>query len=241
MSDIVIGGKPFPCEATVKTWLEDNRFDARSEFCLAVHGAGPCGPPHGDPGQPPANPSARRYGYRPALRDLGDAFTPEAVQGVIRQCVIHLDGCTSSEMCMDVLHNERGLSCHFLVDNDGTVFQTLDLGYMAYHARGMNPRSVGIELSNLGDANDPKLARLAEQAYGGARRKVTCRIHGQVILSYAFTDAQLSALRLLVKALVLHMPNLPLTYPQERPGQQVWGKLDDDVLASYEGLLVLMW
>ena len=33
-------------------------------------------------------------------------------------------------MASSVLQNERGLSCHFLLDNDGTIYQTLDLALM---------------------------------------------------------------------------------------------------------------
>ena len=44
----------------------------------------------------------------------------------------------------------RGLSAHFLLDLDGTIYQTLDLRERAYHAGASNSRSIGIEIANVG-------------------------------------------------------------------------------------------
>ena len=40
--------------------------------------------------------------------------------------VNHWDVCLSSTSCHRVLNN-RGISVHFLIDNDGTIYQTLDI------------------------------------------------------------------------------------------------------------------
>ena len=58
---------------------------------------------------------------------IGADRSLERLKQVVRQFVIHHDGCMDSRSCFQVLHNERGLSVHFLIDNDGTIFQTLDL------------------------------------------------------------------------------------------------------------------
>ena len=57
---------------------------------------------------------------------MGEDAPYDAVKSVIKQFVIHHDGCASADMCFNVLQNERGLSCHFLIDNDGTIFQTIE-------------------------------------------------------------------------------------------------------------------
>lgn len=49
-----------------------------------------------------------------------------------------------------MLHDRRGLSCHFLLDVDGTIYQTLDLRERAWHATTSNDRSIGIEIANVG-------------------------------------------------------------------------------------------
>ena len=74
----------------------------------------------------------------------------ERLQGVVDQCVLHFDACGSSRRCFEVLHDQRFLSCHFLLDVDGTIYQTLDLKERAWHATSSNDRSVGIEIANVG-------------------------------------------------------------------------------------------
>ncbi len=68
----------------------------------------------------------------------------------VDQFVIHYDAAGSSRQCFKVLHEVRELSSHFLLDLDGTVYQTLDLSARAWHATIANDRSVGIEIANIG-------------------------------------------------------------------------------------------
>jgi N-acetyl-anhydromuramyl-L-alanine amidase AmpD len=139
---------------------------------------------------------------------------------VVRQFVLHHDGCDSANTCFKVLHNERGLSCHFLLDNDGTIYQTLDLAFMAFHAAGFNAESIGIELSNRGDA------KAWPNYYKRQRRETTTvRIHGHVYQCYQFTPEQNDAMRALAKGLSRALPNLPLEYPQDDPGHQAWSEI----------------
>lgn len=65
----------------------------------------------------------------------------------IKQFVNHWDACLSSKSCQDVL-DKRGLSVHFLIDNDGTIYQTLDMQHAAWHAGNANRFTVGVEISN---------------------------------------------------------------------------------------------
>jgi hypothetical protein len=66
--------------------------------------------------------------------------------------VNHWDVCLSAESCATVL-NRRGISVHFLIDNDGTIFQMLDTQHKAWHAGhprlgGGNTKGIGVEISN---------------------------------------------------------------------------------------------
>lgn len=47
----------------------------------------------------------------------------------------------------DTLHNKRRLSVHFVIDDDGTVFQFLDPFAKAWHAGSHNNCSVGVEMN----------------------------------------------------------------------------------------------
>lgn len=65
------------------------------------------------------------------------------------QFVNHWDAALSSHSCARII-NKRGLSMHFLIDNDGTIYQTLDIQNVAFQAgsKFWNTNSVGVEISN---------------------------------------------------------------------------------------------
>ena len=67
----------------------------------------------------------------------------------IRLFVNHWDVCLNSKSCNDIL-NRSGISVQFLIDNDGTIYQTMDMQHGAWHAGSerVNRASVGVEISN---------------------------------------------------------------------------------------------
>jgi hypothetical protein len=168
---------------------------------------------------------ATRYRRR---RLMGRGRSLSRLRTVVRQIVVHLDGCRDAQMCYNVLHNERGLSVHFMVDNDGTIYQGLDLVDCAFHAGGVNEISIGIELQNRGDA-----ARYPNY-YPEGRGTVTCRIHGVQFLSYDFTEAQYEAMTRLSRLLTRIFDRVALRSPQ-RGGEPVWTTITG--LRSWVGFL----
>mgnify|MGYP000387914055 CR=1 FL=1 len=144
------------------------------------------------------NKGARRYAYRPSLRRyyFGGGKQPplDAAKASINKFIFHHDGCPSSEICWKVLQNERGLSCHFLIDGDGTIYQTADLALMAFHAAQYNLSAIGLELNNRGDAKK-------EPDYYKDRRTVACKIGNSPILAWDFTDAQYQSMNDLARLL----------------------------------------
>lgn len=46
---------------------------------------------------------------------------------------------------------EKDISIHYIVDRTGTVAASIDEDRIAWHAKGRNARSIGIELTNNGD------------------------------------------------------------------------------------------
>lgn len=83
-------------------------------------------------------------------RVRGGGWDLPLLQRVVDQFVMHFDVCGTSRTCFHVLHDERGLSVHFLLDLDGTIYQTLDLKERAWHATTSNDRSIGVEIANIG-------------------------------------------------------------------------------------------
>ena len=231
MGKIWIAGVGFDVDAKVVRWDDGPKFNARSEFCINPHQT--CGNggrfPYSE--KKPVSRS-NRVARRPALRSLGDNPTMSAAQAVVRQFILHHDGCPDAASCFNVLHNERGLSCHFLLDNDGTIYQTLDLAWMGFHAAGFNAYSVGIEMSNRGDA---KKWPTFYSKKGQARETTTCRIHDHTYLAFQYTKQQYEALEKLVRGLARALPNMPIDYPQQSPGYQAWGEITN--ANTYAGLL----
>ncbi len=213
-----------------------NGWDATQETC--VFSPTPCIVPYG---QPPANGGGtRRYALRPPLRKFGFPRTsghkpppPAEVAKHIRKFVLHHDGLTTAEMCWNVLQNERGLSCHFLIDNDGTIYQTLDLAYMGYHAAIFNRDSIGVEICSRGDATKYPDAYARHKLYGAnpagpvERGTEKCRINNHTILGWKFDQRQVEAMRLLATSLRKHLPNLPLEFPRDptSPSKPYWNTM----------------
>src|SRR5688500_12790599 len=217
MGELIIANQVFNIDAPVVNWHQ-NGWDATAERC--VQPSHPCSGP-GAYGANAKNKSPRRYALRPMLRKYQKNPPLDATKASIKQFVLHHDGCWSAEMCWNVLHNERGLSCHFLIDNDGTIFQTIDLAYMAYHAAEFNVSSIGVEFCSRGDATkDPNAGEYRKR--GMKRDTVPCKINGHTIMSYQFAPAQYEAFRTLARSLTRLLPNLPVEYPQHLPGKQSW-------------------
>src|SRR5207302_1593164 len=83
-------------------------------------------------------------------RVRGGGWDLPTLQRVVDQFVIHYDAAGTSKNCFRTLQDFRGLSVHFMIDLDGTIYQTLDVKERAFHATTANTRSVGVEIANIG-------------------------------------------------------------------------------------------
>jgi N-acetyl-anhydromuramyl-L-alanine amidase AmpD len=101
--------------------------------------------------------SPNRYGLR--AKDLtpeelervrGGGWDLPTLQKHVDQFVLHYDVAGVSRNCFRTLQDFRDLSVHFMLDIDGTIYQTLDVKERAWHATKSNDRSVGIEIANMG-------------------------------------------------------------------------------------------
>lgn len=64
-----------------------------------------------------------------------------------KMIVTHWDATTSAAKCKRVLQ-ARKISTHFCIDNDGVIYQYVDTNNVAWHARGANNHSIGIDFTN---------------------------------------------------------------------------------------------
>ncbi|MBI5863976.1 MAG: N-acetylmuramoyl-L-alanine amidase [Planctomycetes bacterium] len=159
--EIVVCGQLYHIGTPVRLWLDLGGYDAyrlekRFENPRIVAG----GP---SPATNPAEAAKARYGswrkHLPAEEwdsVWHDGWTPERLAEHVDQFVMHYDVCGTSQQCFKVLHDLRNLSVHFMLDVDGTIYQTLDLKERAWHATIANDRSIGIEIANIG-AYDTKV------------------------------------------------------------------------------------
>ena len=200
--EIAVCGRFFHTGARVVLWLDPDGYDAYR--------------PHRHFEPEKAEPSGRktvaRYG---SFRKGMEGRRLEDLQRQVDQVVIHYDAAGTSERCFKVLHDIRGLSAHFLLDRDGTIYQTLDLKERAWHAGTANDRSIGIEIANLGAYADPKkLASIAERVGlpGGEMKRGV--IHGSMLHQYPFTEAQYLALGRLLATLCRVLPRIEPKMPR---------------------------
>lgn len=157
--EIVVCGQFFHTGTPVVLWLDPGGYDAyRVEPRFGESGSGGAG-----------NGKTRRYdtlrGHLPtpvAERVRRDGWTLKLLREYVDLFVIHYDVCGTSQTCFKVLHDQRGLSVHFLLDIDGTIYQTLDLKERAWHAGPANDRSIGIEIANIG-AYPPERSQNADK------------------------------------------------------------------------------
>jgi N-acetyl-anhydromuramyl-L-alanine amidase AmpD len=198
-------------------------------------------------------------------RVRGGGWDLPTLQKVVDQFVLHFDVCGVSRTCFNVLHDHRGLSVHFMLDIDGTIYQTLDVKERAWHATSSNGRSVGIEIANMGaytkEENTPLEKWYARDAQGrtyitlpekigdggvlttnfvgrpARNEPVVGEVQGRKLLQYDFTPEQYKALAHLTAALTKVLPLIKCDYPRDAAGKLITRKLEDEQLRNYQGVI----
>lgn len=161
----MIAGQLFHTGAPVVLWTDPGGYDAyRTERRFVPFDRSAWTPPEagsGGDGGSGGVATPNRYGLRfardpgklpPDLLEQvrGGGWDLASLQERVDQFVIHYDAAGTSRQCFKVLHDRRGLSVHFMLDLDGTIYQTLDVKERAWHATTSNDRSIGIEIANIG-------------------------------------------------------------------------------------------
>ncbi len=217
-----------------------------------------------------AEPASARYGsWRRHLppevlrRVWAGGWSLEQLRAYVDLFVLHYDVCCTSQRCFRVLHDERELSVHFMLDLDGTIYQTLDLKERAWHAGVANDRSIGIEIANIGAYADMRtLDRWYQRGADGAVRvtlpasmgdggvrtpgfvarparpePVRGVLHGREYLQYDLTPQQYEALGKLTATLCRVLPQIKLQFPRESDGGVSPRMLTKAELDAFSGIL----
>ena len=154
----------------------------------------------------------------------------------IRLFVNHWDVCLSSTSCQRVL-DRRGASVHFLIDNDGTIYQTLDMQHGAWHAGSerVNRASVGVEISN---AYYTKYQDWYERNGFGLRPLVDdAWVHGVKLKEHMdFYPVQIEALKALWKA-IHKAAEIPYEAPKSQFGTTSTKYEQDVKYGSFSGFI----
>lgn len=215
--------------------------------------------------------SPNRYGIRgaglapPLVEQVrGGGWTLDQLREVVDQFVIHYDASGTSRTCFRVLHDQRGLSVHFLLDLDGTIYQCLDVKERAWHATIANDRSIGVEIANIG-AYSPGDAAVLDRWYtkdqlgtrvaipdslgeGGIRTpgfvarparpdRIAGTINGRTLVMYDLTPQQYDSLAKLTAALCATLPRLRVEVPRDPSGRVLDRTLSREEFSSFRGVL----
>eukprot|EP01102_Stenamoeba_stenopodia_P021614 TRINITY_DN8765_c0_g1_i1.p1 TRINITY_DN8765_c0_g1~~TRINITY_DN8765_c0_g1_i1.p1 ORF type:complete len:347 (+),score=65.22 TRINITY_DN8765_c0_g1_i1:93-1133(+) len=192
----------------------------------------------------------------------GGGWPLSLLQETVDLFVYHYDVAGYSKQTFEVLQDERDLSVHFMLDLDGTIYQTLDLKEKAYHAGFANTRTIGIEIANVGAYQPPfdtapfkdwyvvdgnkvsiKLPNNSwikhpERVKSPARSEmISGAINGQTLYQYDFTPAQYEALSKLTAVICLLFPKIKCDYPKDANGHVLNRTLTTEEYTNYHGLL----
>ena len=144
----------------------------------------------------------------------------------IDKIVVHWDGCLNSAQCAKVL-GQRGLSAHFCIDNDGTIHQLMDTNHVGWHARGVNSKSIGIEISNA------VFTKYASKYSPQRPIAPASTLHGKPFPAHLdFYKVQVDALKELLKSLC-GFYNVPLEFPNQN-GELIRGVIK---ASSFKGVI----
>lgn len=249
---IIVAGKRIPIGTHVVTWKDPNGYSAYRRG------------KHFDRSQPADG--KRRYSHRSGLplgMREGD-LSHEDLKQVVHQFVVHYDTTGCSRQCFKVLQDVRNLSVHFMLDVDGTIYQTLDVRDKAWHATISNDFAVGIEIAHPGAWKSPlnaDMRRWYEQDAQGWRQKfpkwlpetgirtdgyvprparpefVSGRVQGRTYHQFDFTNEQYRALPKLIAALNKALPRIRIDAPRDPRGKIIDRALPEATLRQFEGVV----
>jgi len=151
-----------------------------------------------------------------------------------KMIVTHWDATTSAEKCKRVLQ-ARKISTHFCIDNDGVIYQYVDTNNVAWHARGVNNYSIGIDFSN---AYYTKYSSWYERNGLGKRPILKdSKVHGVRLKPHlGYYKIQIEAYKKLVATLCREY-DIPLQTPMVNKDTPDIGVVSEAAKGKYKGIV----
>jgi N-acetylmuramoyl-L-alanine amidase len=264
--EIVVCGQLFHTTTKVVLWTDPGGFDAyRVEPRFAPLDRKPTPEEKEKSDVWSSHYSTRDGGLSKEERErVRGGYDLPLLQRVVDQFVIHYDVAGTSQACFETLQDKRGLSVHFMLDLDGTIYQSLDLKEKAWHATIANGRSIGIEVANVGayplndrsqldrwyrpgpdgkvclvDAGSSKspVFSTGVELRPSRDELITGTVQGEKLQQYDFTSQQYEALARLTATLCTIFPKIHCDYPRDASGSLVTQKLPPADYGRYQGIL----
>lgn len=214
----IVAERPYAIPASVNT--ERMRYEetvVRRKLRRRQHGAD--GPPR------PVPFTHRRSQDPKTTKTPPTAF----VRDTLDLIVLH-DTYTSDARTFFVESGEEGTSAHFLIDYEGTIYQTLDLVYAAKHVsnKEIERRSLAVVMVNPVDQDRPPLP----DGISEPKRQLSNPVsrHGKSVRQWGYTRPQMRSLRQLVNGLIHLFPKLPAHLPRATDGKILVGLIPESDL-----------
>jgi len=206
MNNIIICGKPYSIGTRVVTWKEGfNGYDTSRHVTrinnrktghieqIVVKG--------------------KRYSKRTFIKPNFNKLT-----NLVSQFFLHHSGLYKPEDTFNVLHNQRRLSCHFILDDRGVLYQTLDLKEKAWHGGKNNKISIGLEIDSRANASrfpDAYDEYHCKKYNVLPRKKKIDYINNKWLWGYEYTDKQYETIIRLGITLIDIFPKIKPVFPDK--------------------------
>ena len=166
--------------------------------------------------------------------------------------VVHWDAALSSKSCWDILAN-RGISTHFSIDNDGTIYQFADTNDITWHAGptkddkvllskknvhldksvSWNNMSIGIDISN---AYYTKYGSVYEKRGFPKRPVIQSKCHGMKLEHLGYYPEQIESFTKLISVLCSYY-DINMNCPRDDENQLITTIYKDACLGKFNGVV----
>lgn len=178
-----------------------------------------------------------------SLEDTGNLALPKfcyrsitTFHRVPTMIVTHWDASLSAKSCFNIL-KKREISSHFVIDNDGTIYQLVDTQHVGWHAgnRAVNDESIGIDFSNAYYTKYQDI--YVKRGFGKRPVLSNDKVHGRKLKDHlGYYPVQIRAYKALLASLTDHY-SIPLECPTDKNGNLITGVWRDAREAEYEGIV----